>query len=246
MDNSADPRRHGRPNRQLAVNRLRLSLFRVDLYRHVAGWSDAIKPPVWLYDAWRLLEPDVLARIVEQACHDYAGSDYTLPQKDDGSGNYIICYHYADLYRRGHAAAHQALYSGKLIAEGIAPGSPIGKGRERIAPERWGAVSINWDSCEMGPAGTENTNIIIYRSESVSTEGRRPPPANELRVDEWVKEWIAELQSIGKQGSEESVWRAAQEHFKGAERRNTVLASYRKLAPTEWKKQGRRRRKPAE
>jgi hypothetical protein len=225
-----------RPNRDRAaaiIEKGRLSSFRIELAWHISESAWQTDRPVWLGDAWQLLDLKTLLEVGEQTCRDYIGGGLSLPRSDDRK-RYVVAYHWEDLERRGRAAALRALYNGELLAEGFGHNTPLDGKRSWIAAQRWGAIDVDWEAHEAGPIGGRITGIIVHRTGNVSTRlsgdvvaptTRRPPAVPLDTLVRFLKTWAENDPHASMARAQE----AALGHFGSGVRREDVREACRVL-----------------
>ena len=145
-----------------------------------------------------------------------------------------------DILLRGPDADSQQV---KLQLSGQYSRLPIDSKPIEIPPDRWRVLKPDFDKSEACGVGLTMTGILVF--EAPPEPLPKPPPVpravSQAKRENWYHNWIDENRRRGTIPSRDEDWAAAKREFGEAVTREAVRDLRRRLAPSDWRDQGRRK-----
>ena len=136
------------------------------------------------------------------------------------------------------------LLQGDITAYGYSNHGALDAPRQAIAPDRWRDLELDAQNSTASSPGLEITQILIFPAK----DGRRSPagPAGRsysvAALRKWYIDRIDTFRAGDRMPSREMDYADANDAFDGQISRRDIEALRRELAPSAWKRRGRRPR----
>jgi hypothetical protein len=136
------------------------------------------------------------------------------------------------------------LRSGQLVATGYASTAPLDAPAARIVADRWRTLTPDFTASEAsGPGGLVISGLLVFKAGHDKREVRPKPAFSAAKLRVWYLDWIGSNAKGGTTPSRDEDWSAARAALGSEVSREAVRSLRRELAPAEWTRLGRRKRR---